>query len=434
MEYIAEKSCLASKPELDLFENPPTSASVQDSIYIEHLPTSSLDDNSPIKFSVSGDSQYYTDLNASYLYLEVKVCKAAGSNLDADTAVGPINLLGHTLFQQVDVLLEDVLVSNASNLYHYRAIMEHLLGYSNETKTSQLTSTLYSKDTAGSMDDKDNANAGLVARRSYIERSKTLPLICRLHQDMFLQKRFLINGVGIKLKLTRNADKFLLMAADGSDFKLKITHAAFFVRKVTINKGIVLQHIQKMEKQLLPALYPIRKVEMKTYHIATGSLAWNEEGLFSGILPRRIVIGLVDGAAFDGAYHRNPFNFKHHNLKYCSLLIDGKMRPQTPLDSNFENNLSLRNYFTLFEATGKVFQDAGIDVNRREYEQGYSLAAWDLTTELEDTGCYHIIKKGDIRLELKFSRALTTPVNVVVYSEFDSCIKIDKDRKVLPPY
>ena len=173
---------------------------------------------------------------------------------------------------------------------------------------------------------------------------------------------------------------------------------------------------------------------MKTYHIATGSLAWNEEGLFSGILPRRIVIGLVDGTAFDGAYHRNPFNFKHHNLKYCSLLIDGKMRPQTPLDSNFENNLSLRNYFTLFEATGKVFQDAGIDVNRREYEQGYSLVAWDLTTELEDTGCYHIIKKGDIRLELKFSRALTTPVNVVVYSEFDSCIKIDKDRKVLPPY
>ena len=81
-----------------------------------------------------------------------------------------------------------------------------------------------------------------------------------------------------------------------------------------------------------------------------------------------------------------------------------------------------------------MFQDAGIDVNRQEYKQGNLLVAWDLTTELEDTRCYHIIKKGDIRLKLKCSRALTTPVNVVVYNKFDSCIKIDKDRKVLPTY
>ena len=54
MEMIAENSCLASRHELDLFENPPTSASVQEGLFIEHNPVSALDDTSPIKFKVSG--------------------------------------------------------------------------------------------------------------------------------------------------------------------------------------------------------------------------------------------------------------------------------------------------------------------------------------------------------------------------------------------
>ena len=98
MELIAENSCLASRHELDLFENPPTSASVQEGIFVEHNPISAIDDSSPIKFKVSGDSKYYLDLNASYFYLEVKITKADGTNIDAGTAVGPINLLARFMY------------------------------------------------------------------------------------------------------------------------------------------------------------------------------------------------------------------------------------------------------------------------------------------------------------------------------------------------
>lgn len=431
MSYIFEHSCLASKPELDLFSTPPTQAAIEEGIHTEHMPTTSLSDAGPIKFDVSGDSNYYLDLNASYILLEVKITKGDGTNIDAAADVGPVNLLAHSLFKQLDVSLNDIVISNASNLYHYRAMLETLLSHNDESKKSQLTMSLYSKDKPGQMDKLDADNTGLAARRTITGTSKTVQLIFRPHADIFFQKRYILNGVDLKLKLTRNSDSTILMAPAGSAFKLKILNASFFVRKVKINSGIQLDHIEKLDKQLKPANYPIRRVDMKSFNISQGSLSWNEENLFQGVLPKRIIIGLVDGVAFEGAYDRNPYNFEHKSLKYANLVVDGKSLPQKPLVSDFDQNSTLRNYFALLESTGKVFNNGGLDIDRTEYENGYSLLAWDLTPDLDESGCFHVIKKGNVRLELKFGTGLTAPVNAVVYAEYDSTVKIDKNRAVL---
>jgi len=191
---------LASKPEIDLFTNLPTQASVEEGFHVEHLPTTSLSDESPIKFSISGDSNHYTDLASSYLYLEVKFLNGDGSNITAYEMVGPINLLGQTLFQQVDVSLNDVLISDASNLYHYRAMIETLLSYSYEAKESQLTMGLFAKDTASAMDNFEN-DKGLVSRRAFTAGTNTVQLMGKLHSDIFFQNRYLLNGIDVKLKL-----------------------------------------------------------------------------------------------------------------------------------------------------------------------------------------------------------------------------------------
>ena len=64
-----------------------------------------------------------------------------------------------------------------------------------DAKTSQLTSALYYKDTAGNMDsvdfdDKDNVNKGLAVRRRMARESRVIDMMGRLHADIFFQDRY----------------------------------------------------------------------------------------------------------------------------------------------------------------------------------------------------------------------------------------------------
>ena len=57
----------------------------------------------------------------------MKKTKADGTDFD-DSIVGPINL-GHSMFRQVDTNLFDIMVTDASNLYHYRSLLETVLSF-----------------------------------------------------------------------------------------------------------------------------------------------------------------------------------------------------------------------------------------------------------------------------------------------------------------
>jgi len=125
---------------------------------------------------------------------------------------------------------------------------------------------------------------------------------------------------------------------------------------VKINSGIQLKHISKLDKLLQPVIYPVRKVDMKSFNITTGSLSWNEKNLFHGILPKRIVITMVNSRAYKVTYELNPFDFVLKNLKYCNLSVDGKSMPQKHLDSDFTNHSALRIYLLVARICRKGFQ------------------------------------------------------------------------------
>ena len=58
-------------------------------------------------------------------------------------------------------------------------------------------------------------NKGFVARRENIVRSRVVDMIGRLHVDLFLQDKFLINGVDVETRLVRSKSAFALMAGGG---------------------------------------------------------------------------------------------------------------------------------------------------------------------------------------------------------------------------
>ena len=144
-----------------------------------------------------------------------------------------INYPVATIFSQVDVTLGECLISQSSATYPYRAIMECLLNYSEDTLKTQFSAGLFSKDTAGgsmeSTDPSTGANKGLAARARYCAESREFHLLGPIHSDIFFQERLLLNAVDLRLKLTRAKDEFCLMSVQDGDFNLKVLGATLFI-------------------------------------------------------------------------------------------------------------------------------------------------------------------------------------------------------------
>ena len=199
----------------------------------------------------TGAGDAYIDLANTYLLVRAKVVRGVGTDIADDAPVAPVNNWLHSLFNQVDVHLNDTLVTPSSNTYPFRAYVETLLSYGAEAKKTQLTSQLWYKDTAGHMEaTQENAgNAGLVERRRHIAGSRVVEMMGRLHVDLFMQDRFLINGVTVKIRLVRSKDAFSLMAGGANpDYKVRIVDAVLFVRKAVLSSTVAMAHIRALEK------------------------------------------------------------------------------------------------------------------------------------------------------------------------------------------
>ena len=438
------ESCACSKSELDLFAMPPTMMTMQESQWVEFHPISSLTDSAPIEFEIKGQPEDYIDLNSSYLYLKVKVLDKDGNAIDTE-AVAPVNNFMHSLFSGVDLYLNNKSVSSSMDTYPYRAYLENLLTYGIDAKNTHLNAcVLWEPDEAGEFENtetdtkKEPNNDGFIERREKIKEGQSLELMDRLHLDMWLQEKYLLNGVDVRLRLNRSSTAFHLMSADKLEHKTKIEEAKLFVRRVEVLPKVGNDISHTLSRTT--AKYPIRRVEVKTFTIPRGQHSMIEDHLFQGQLPKRLILGMVSNEAFNGAYDKdgkdqNPFNFQHFDVKKIEVSRDGKTLCTRPFEPNFAKKTYLRSYLSLYEATGQLGTNTSHGITYDDYAGGYALWAFDFTPDQgSDEGHFHPIKSGQIRVELQFAKALEKTVNVLLYAEFDNTIEINSLREVITDY
>ncbi|XP_050795728.1 uncharacterized protein F54H12.2-like [Gopherus flavomarginatus] len=381
MAFVHCGSEECTKSELDLFQIAPTQTSIEKSIYIEVPPLSAVTESAPIDFFIAGNGIDYMDLNNTLLYLCCKIVKGDGTELAADAEVGLVNYPVASIFSQLDVTLGDRLVSQSNNCYPYRAFIESVLNYSDDTLATQFSAGLFYKDTAGQHEKTvlDGENLGFVKRAKLTAQSRTVELLGHLHSDLFFQEKLLLNGVDVKIKLTRSKDAFCLMGSAAEGFKLRIVSASLFVKKVRVAPGVRLGHAEAL--LAANAKYPVDRVGMKVFSIPAGSRV-----------------------------------------------------PTKPLQPDFEAGRCVREYMNLVQTAGKHMKDRSLLIDREEFAQGYTLFAFDLSPDQECADHYSLIKTGNLRAEIRFGKALTVTVNMIVYGVFDNVIEINQRRNVLFDY
>ncbi|KAG8229656.1 hypothetical protein J437_LFUL008588 [Ladona fulva] len=78
-----------AKSELDLFTIPPTQTSIRNSQWVHYKPLSSINDDSPLEFVVSGAGDEYIDLRHTLIHVVAKIVKTDGADTAEEQKVGP---------------------------------------------------------------------------------------------------------------------------------------------------------------------------------------------------------------------------------------------------------------------------------------------------------------------------------------------------------
>ncbi|GFX53828.1 uncharacterized protein F54H12.2 [Trichonephila clavipes] len=131
----------------------------------------------------------------------------------------------------------------------------------------------------------------------------------------------------LKIKLIRSKHEFCLQGSEG--FKVVLDHVSLFIRKVRVNPGVILGHAKALEKTSVK--YPINRVLCKVYSIPKGSMSFIQDNIFSGQMPKKLFVGCVDNEAYHGAFSKSPYEFKHFNLNFIGVYVDGQPVPHNPL-------------------------------------------------------------------------------------------------------
>ena len=252
--------------------------------------------------------------------------------------------------------------------------------------------------------------------------------------------RPLLNMVDLKLILNRSSDQFCLMDKNGSSLKakVKLTDVILKVRKVRVSPTVSMAHELALKK--MAAIYPIRRVECKTFVMPANIPNVRKDNIFTGNIPKTFVFGLVDAKGFSGDYKKNPYNFQNYKVTTVTLTVNGEELPFKQLTLNYEDNKEnfIQAYNTLFSGTGKMNYNTGLDISREDYPKGYTLYAFDLTPDMCGASPYfNTVQRGSLTVDITFADAPSTQdgnptaIAMICYGDFENVIQIDSERNVI---
>ena len=89
-------------------------------------------------------------------------------------------------------------------------------------------------------------------------------------------------------------------------------------------------------------------------------------------------------------------------------------------------------YQALLAATDRDLQDRGNEIDRLQYQNGYTLFGFLVDPSApSDLHYWPLPKTGHSRFEIKFAKALPESVNLFMYAVFPDCLEIDSSRNIL---
>ncbi|KAK2722159.1 hypothetical protein QYM36_002641 [Artemia franciscana] len=386
---------------ISYFQSPNVDVSVKSAYFDPLYPIVHLSDGSPIHFRFSSNENYYSDMRNSILELKVKVFKSDGNPVtDSDNVSYDDGGIMNTLFQNIQVFVNDTLVSSGNSLSAYTSFASYTLLTPNSTKKLRGSNYgFYTKED------------GTLHPKLAVLATETLHLAARPSHDFFQLNQFIPPVLKIDIKFFPSLPRIVFRKLEKAapDVILTITLAVEKIKASGSNLKI-----------MIPKLMPTARI------IPTGSLSFAESSLTTyGHLPSKVILGLVKTSNQLGSYESSPFKFELFHLSSLHLKVNGQ-----PI---YSLNFSGQSYRLLYEMSMRT-----LGGDETTFENGLSYDKWIrdsslICLDISRTPDLSLIKDGTLRLDLTFSQATDASVSLIIIGFQETFLEIDKSGAVFLP-
>ncbi len=417
--------------ELNIHSEKPLQHSIVDNRWIDVSPENNIGLANTLSFEINNNGNYWLDLAQHQLELTVSVVNADGSALPDDMEafeVAPSTAFMHTLFNKVSLQLNGTRIGSENDLYGYMAVTKLSLNYDEYAKRFHLQEMIGFDTDMGDITNPASVtnigNLGLALRKKYIKGSQPFAMIGRLQLGFFDQPKLIPSGVKVRLELQKARPEFCLISAEPTpNYKINFLDCHWKVR------GVGLSDPAFMENQLriAPALYSHQKIELSCFTIPKGSMNWHASNLFLDKIPQRVFLLLVSQKSYNGSYNTNPLAATHKNLSYLDFLRYDQSLIGGPVTANFEKNDCIKMYAELLKAARVFGRPQSFGLEFQSWKSGYTVFGADLSV---DQSTNTPTTKGNLTLQLRFSKETKENLFAIVLGEFSARVAINYHRQV----
>ena len=236
-----------------------------------------------------------------------------------------VNNFEHTLFNQMNVTFNGVLMTEQNNAYHQKAYVETVLNYSREEGKTTLAAQGWVNElkvraslttTNAGTNDKPNTNdwdgkTGLKALTHRLLGKAYHTFMIKPHVSVFRTGKCLVPGVQIALELYVNDSNMFLFETPDTNTSVGKTiptlgdndiFVTLCLKKVTLNASVYtkLQKESSLSKTK-KVQYPVVCSEIRTYFFDGNSTRWEQDNVFVNRVPGKVIIGLMNSTNYNGS-------------------------------------------------------------------------------------------------------------------------------------
>ena len=431
--------------DLLLWQTKPTESSIKEVYDLKVHPVASFYNEGTINFDIPPQAKGL--LSNVDIITKFKVKKGA-VNLSNENQCSIVNNFANSLWDLVDVKISDRvdLMQSMRNSYAYQSFFNIVLNSDKNREDYLYTEQLFMMDSSKTKADSETAiftaedadtilNKAAAERAKRIAESKSVTVSSKLFCPLFNSSKSLPSNLNIRLSLSKNSDKFLLIA-DANDYKVEIEDVYLMVKFARPHDFI----LEMMEDRLSiePAHYFVTRPDIIIKPIAQSGRIVRLNNLFQGgKLPSHAFFMIQRSADFDGSFDSNPFAFVPFGK--FQLHIDGVPYFSEPLEMmhSTENKQKLysdnRSFLTqLYKTIGKDMRGCGL-ITSTNFQQNFMVGV-SLTPDRRNTMSTYLSPQivGSTHLEIDFGYDvnITEDLILIIYACFDRVIQISGTREI----